>query len=169
MVGGCGDRPLFGRLEVAREELVEGSPVRRVFVPALVESEGAVGLRHSQVLLVPRLWRIEECSPRADKGFQPGTVGFRILYGVVEVPTAFELLKRLVDNKVKVGETLVDALIQGRIRFRLEQARRNGSLGPCNEVEVLLKRLCGIREPVRVDLLRPLDRGDQKALEFGIG
>jgi len=75
----------------------------------------------------------------------------------------------LIDNEVKVGETLVDALIQGRIRFCLEQARRDGSLGPCNELKVLLDRLCGIREPVRVDLLRPLDRGDQKALEFGIG
>jgi hypothetical protein len=75
----------------------------------------------------------------------------------------------LIDNEVKVGEALVDALIQGRIRFRLKKARRDGSLGPGHEVEVLLERLCGIREPVRVDLLRALDRDDQKALAFGIG
>jgi hypothetical protein len=33
------------------------------------------------------------------------------------------------------------------------------SLGPCNQLEVLLGRLCGIRERVRVDLLRLLDPG----------
>jgi len=65
MVGGRGDRPLFGRLEVAREELVEGSPVRWVFIPASVQSERAVGLCHSQVIFAPRL---SETAPRADKG-----------------------------------------------------------------------------------------------------
>src|SRR5262249_53620072 len=157
-----GDRPLIGRFETPCEKLVEGPPSRRIFVPPLGQAEALIRQRKLKVFRAPRSGCVEERAPGNYKGFEPRIVGFYVLKRVSEVPSAFQFRQRLVGYKKKIGEALVQALVQRRILLWFEQTVRNRMLDESDKAVVLLERLCGIRTRIRIGPFRLLDRPREK-------
>jgi len=152
-VAGRSDGALVGRLQVTREKLVEGFPVRRVFVPAPLEAEGRIGERAAVVGIAPRAFPAQEEAPLLGKLDEPGAVGLMVLERVVVIALVLERIERLVVDEVEVVEALVDLVVERGAGAAGQDRPRQRRRGAVDEGVVLVERLRGVGDAVGVGRL----------------